>query len=116
MTPEIISISSDSKVKDAVSLMNTYNISQIPIIEETGQNTGSLTAKKIQKLITDNPDIINAKVRDVKQLSFPEVEKTWSLQDISKLLSKYPAVLVKENDKYIGIITDSNFLKISPNI
>ncbi|MFX1494494.1 MAG: hypothetical protein ACFFBZ_09460, partial [Promethearchaeota archaeon] len=74
---------------------------------------GSITSKKIQKEITDKPEIINADIFLIKELPFPEVEVDWDAKDISNLLVNYPAVLVKKSDSYIGIITDSNFLKLT---
>jgi len=112
MTKKIFSISSDSTVKHAVEMMNQHKISQVPIIEEE-KNVGSLTAKKIQKLLTENSDILKMKVIDVKELPFPEVEKSWSTKEISNLLLNYPAVLVKDINNYVGIITDADFLKLT---
>ena len=76
-------------------------------------HVGSITAKKIQKHITKNPDLINADILTIIELPFPEVEKNWNAKDISNLLIKYPAVLVKENNNFIGIITDADFLKLT---
>ena len=112
LTPKIIFIEPQSTVKDAVELMTKYNISQLPILENN-QNYGSITSKRIQKYITDDPVILNLKVTDVKELPFPEVDKNWNVKDISSLLLNYPAVLVKENKEFIGIITDSNFLHLT---
>lgn len=112
MSRKVYKIDSKSKIKDAIELMNKYKISQIPILEGS-KNLGSLTSKKIQKHITDNPDLMNLKVLDLKELPFPEVEKTWRVKDISNLLITYPAVLVKEHNNYVGIITDADVLKYS---
>jgi len=112
MSRKVYKIDSKSKIKDAIELMNKHKISQIPILED-GKNLGSLTSKKIQKHITDNPDLMNLKILDLKELPFPEVEKTWRVKDISNLLIIYPAVLVKEHNNYIGIITDADVLKYS---
>lgn len=112
MTRQIISINSQSSIKNAIDLMNQHDLSQIPILDKN-QNLGSLTAKKIQKFIADNPDLKNVNVLDLKQLPFPEIEKSWSIKAISNLLSNYPAVLVKEYDQFIGIITDADFLKLA---
>ncbi len=112
MTRGIISISSNVTIKEAVNLMNENVVSQVPIIDN-GQNIGSLTAKRIQKHIADNPDLINIRVSEVKELPFPEIEKGWSLKDISNLLLNYSAVLVKEYDKFVGIITDADFFKVT---
>ena len=92
--------------------MTKYNISQLPILEKN-HNYGSITAKKIQEYIADDPVILKLKVTDIKELPFPEVEKSWIVKDISRLLINYPAVLVKEDKRFIGIITDSNFLKLT---
>ena len=110
MTTKIISIDAKSSIKEAVELMNTHELSQIPILEK-GQNIGSLTAKKIQKSITDNPELMHASINFIKELPFPEIEKDWDIKGISNLLTEYSAVLVKEYDEYIGIITDADFLK-----
>ncbi|HDZ19160.1 MAG TPA: CBS domain-containing protein [archaeon] len=112
MSKNLLTINSKSSIKDAINLLNEYSISQVPIIE-SGQNMGSLTSKKIQKFITDNPEIINADVSTIKELPFPEIEKNWNVKEISNLLINYPAVLVRERNIYIGIITDSDLLKLT---
>jgi len=111
MTKAPITINYKSSIKNAVELMNQYNISQLPIIADNS-NLGSITSKKVQKVITDNHELINAEVDLIKELPFPEVEKDWDIKDISNLLTNYSAVLVKEHGKYIGIITDADLLKL----
>jgi len=111
MTKAPITINYKSSIKNAVELMNRYNISQLPIIADN-KNLGSITSKKIQKVIIDNHELINAEVDLIKELPFPEVEKDWDIKDISNLLTNYSAVLVKEHGKYIGIITDADLLKL----
>ncbi|MFW9943156.1 MAG: CBS domain-containing protein, partial [Candidatus Thorarchaeota archaeon] len=113
MTHEIKSIKPDSTIREAVELMNKHGISQLPIIENK-QNYGSLTSKKIQKYITDNPEILNVDVSLIKELPFPEVNENWSVKDISDLLIRYSAVLVKDDQhNFVGIITDADFLKLT---
>ena len=112
MTHDIKFIKPDSTIREAVELMNKHSISQLPIIENK-HNYGSLTSKKIQKYITDNPEIINADVALIKELPFPEIDKDWNLKDISDLLLQYPAVLVREKNEFIGIITDSDLLRLT---
>ncbi|MFO7794647.1 MAG: CBS domain-containing protein [Promethearchaeati archaeon] len=111
MTKNIISIEPDTKLKDVIKLMNEYNVSQLPILKNS-QNLGSITSRKAQKLMMENSDLLNIKISDVKELPFPEVNRNWSLKDVSDLLIKYSAVLVRDFDKYIGIITDADFLKL----
>lgn len=110
MTKTIVSIDSESSIEEAIERMNKYKISQLPIIKGSN-NLGSITSKRIRKWITENPKLKEMKAFDIKELPFPEIDKSWSLKDISKLLGKYPALLVKEQNKFIGIITDADLLK-----
>ena len=112
MTQNLHSIKLNSTIRDAVELMNKYEISQLPIIENN-LNLGSITSKKIQKSITDHPKIINKDVSLIRELPFPEIDRNWNVKNISDLLLQYPAVLVRDNNSCIGIITDSDLLKIT---
>ncbi|MHA2281023.1 MAG: CBS domain-containing protein [Promethearchaeota archaeon] len=115
MTHKIISIKPTSSVRDAVELMNEHGYSQLPLLDKN-DNFGSITSKKIQKLITDNPKILGVEVSLIKELPFPEVDENWNVKDISDLLVKYSAVLVKdETHNIVGIITDADFLKLTNN-
>jgi len=109
---KIISIVSKATIKEAVNLMNEYKFSQLPIIDNN-QNIGSITSKKIQKIIIDHPEMITAEIDVIKELPFPEIEKDWDIKNISGLLTNYPAVLVKEKGEYTGIITDADLLKLA---
>jgi len=115
MTRRIISIKPGSSIRDAVELMNKHGYSQLPLLSNN-DNFGSITSKKIQKYITDNPTMLGADVSLIKELPFPEVEENWNVKDISDLLVKYSAVLVKdEKHNIVGIITDADFLKLTSN-
>ena len=113
MSSKIISISPTSTIRDAIELMYEHGYSQLPLLEKN-DNFGSITSKKIQKFITDNPELLGVEVSLIKELPFPEVEENWNVKDISDLLVKYSAVLVKnEQHNIVGIITDADFLKLS---
>ena len=111
MTEGVIYVSPESKVKKAMELMSANDVSQLPVLE--GQrNIGSITSKKIQKLLIEDPELLEVEVNLVKLLPFPEIERDWDIKTISSLLSSYSAVLVKERGKFIGIITDADFLRL----
>ena len=113
MSKGIKFIKPNSTIREAVEIMHDENISQLPIIENN-HNFGSVTSKKIQKFITDNPEILGVDVSLIKELPFPEVDENWNVKDISNLLIRYSAVLVKnEQHDFVGIITDADFLKLT---
>jgi predicted transcriptional regulator len=115
MSREVISISPGSTIRDAVELMNDHGYSQLPLLENKN-NFGSITSKKIQKSITENPEILGVDISLIKELPFPEIDENWNVKDISDLLNRYSAVLVKdEQHNFVGIITDADFLKLTSN-
>jgi len=115
MSREVISISPGSSIRDAVELMNDHGYSQLPLLENKN-NFGSITSKKIQKSITENPEILGVDISLIKELPFPEIDENWNVKDISDLLNRYSAVLVKDEQRnFVGIITDADFLKLTSN-
>ena len=106
MTNRIISIGSDSSIKEAISKMKKFQISQLPVIDEN-----KLIGLVSESTILDA--LLNSKgkqLKEVMQESPPIVSKTSSIQVISNLLKYYPMVLVSEEGKLIGLITKSDLL------
>ena len=106
MTDKMVSVSPNAAIKDAISSMKKFQISQLPVMDE----------HKLVGLVSEST-ILDAllkskatKVREIMQDSPPIVSKTTSIQVVSNLLKHYPMVLVSEEGKLIGLITKSDLL------
>ena len=106
MTAKLVSVSPNAPIKDAISSMKKFQISQLPVMDE----------HKLVGLVSEST-ILDAllkskatKVREIMQDSPPIVSKTTSIQVVSNLLKHYPMVLVSEEGKLIGLITKSDLL------
>jgi len=109
---ELIFASPDDLVKDALAKMDENSVTQIPVLEEY-RSVGSLRESNVlQKLLT-NRDLLDAKVSDVMDKSFPVVEMDATLADIKSKLQKSPAVLIEDFKRVTGIITRSDVLDLS---
>ncbi|MBI2653268.1 CBS domain-containing protein [Candidatus Woesearchaeota archaeon] len=106
MTNRIISISPDVQIKEAISKMKKFDISQLPVIDEH-KAIGLVSESTILDALINSKGKL---VRDVMQESPPIVSKTTSVQVISNLLKHYPLVLVSEEGKLVGLITKSDLL------
>ncbi len=106
MTGKIISITSDSQIKEAIGKMKKFQISQLPVI-----NDGKLVGLVSESTILDA--LLNSKgkeVRDIMLEAPPIVSKTTSVQVISSLLKHYPMVVVSEEGRLIGVITKADLI------
>ena len=106
MTGRIISIGPNEPIKEAISKMKKFQISQLPVIE--GNKLIGLVSESTILDALLNPK--STRVRDIMQESPPIVSKTTSIQVVSNLLKHYPMVLVSEEGKLIGLITKSDLL------
>ncbi|MCD6408759.1 MAG: CBS domain-containing protein [Candidatus Verstraetearchaeota archaeon] len=107
MTDSIISVQINDKVKKAVELMWKYGVSQLPVLDGT-RLCGSIREETIMKaMITEKPErILEEPVGELMEEPLPSVNPRADIEDVIKLLiSGYPAVLVIDKGKVIGIIT-----------
>lgn len=108
MYSPVITIKSSDKVKKAIELMEKYAISQLPVVNDKGVPVGSITESTVlKKLLSGEPEkILKIKVEEIMEESFPTITPSTNIKDIQQLiLKKYPAVLVMEKGKIVGIIT-----------
>lgn len=117
MEKPIISAKPSDKIKKAIKLMESNDISQIPIIEKNTQ-TGSLTEETILHEIATGEKLlklVNKKVKKIMEDPFPTIGPKTDLDTIFHLLEHNPAILVLEKGNPVGIITKADILQISPS-
>ncbi len=98
------------KVKNAIEVLNTKGFSQLPVLDN-GQPVGSIRETKLTWGLLENPNLLDAKVEDVMEPSFPMLDGRTELNVVRKYLSDTPAVLVTEYGRIIDIITRYDILE-----
>ena len=106
MNSRIVEVSSSTLIKEAISKMKKYEISQLPVIDGH-RLVGLLSESTILDALLNSKA---SKVSEIMQESPPIVSKTTSIQVVSNLLKHYPVVVVSEGGKLVGLITKSDLL------
>ncbi|HEX8183715.1 MAG TPA: cysteine synthase [Blastocatellia bacterium] len=112
-TPHLVSVSPDHLVNDAIQMMNTYGLSQLPVLDE-GKSVGSLREGKLMAKLLENRDLMQSKVSDVMERGFPVVNEDISIEAAVKNLKSSPAILVEEYGRIVGIVTRHDVLNAQP--
>ncbi len=104
-SPELITVDPAQTVRQALNLMETYAVSQLPIVEGTAcvgaVSEGDLMARAIAQ-----PAVLERQVREVMEEPYPVVDGDLPFERLAELLSREtPAVLVTKQGALIGIIT-----------
>lgn len=107
----LYTVSKESKVIDAITILNQQGIDQIPVTEN-GHFIGSISATSmLQKMIVD-PQIQNKQVGDIMEKPMVFVAPDSTLDVLSSLVNKEnKAVLVRDENDKVHIITQHDILK-----
>ena len=108
----VISVSPDEILSDALERMGEYGVTQIPVIEDN-KSVGSLRENHILAKLIEDRGLLDEKVSEVMDESFPVLDVDSNLDEIRRHLQKYPAVLIEDFKRITGIITRTDVLDIS---
>jgi cystathionine beta-synthase len=108
--PPLSSVGPQATVRQALNLMSTYNVSQLPVLEGT-DGVGSVSEQALMARALENAGTLDRPVREVMDAPFPVVDGDWPLDRLSALLSRQtPAALVRHNSQITGIVTRYDLL------
>jgi cystathionine beta-synthase len=103
--PPLVTVAPAQTVRQAINLMETYDVSGLPIVED-GENVGSVNEATIMAQAIAHPSVLEQPVREVMEPPYPVIEATALLEQFSDLLSReVPAVLVRQEGELAGIVT-----------
>ncbi len=108
---ELICVSPDDLLSDAFAKMTEMGVTQLPVIEDH-RSVGSLKESRVLTKLLGDRELLNSRVADVMDASFPVVDVDTSLTDIKAKLQKHPAVLIEDFKRITAIITRSDVLDI----
>ena len=108
---ELIFVSPDEIVSGALAVMSENGVTQIPVLADNA-SVGSLRESRILTRLLENRDLLNARVAEVMEESFPIVDVDAHSNEIKAKLQKSPAVLIEDFKRITGIITRSDVLDL----
>jgi cystathionine beta-synthase len=106
---ELVSVSPDETLGDALAKMNECGVTQIPVIEDN-RSIGSLRESHVLARLLADSSQRTEKVRDVMDEGFPVVHVDASIEEIKPRLLESPAVLIEDFNRITGIITRSDVI------
>lgn len=102
---EVIHLTPEHNMQDAIDVCRQEAISQIPILEG-GRSVGSIQEVTLARLLYDGHDPRNVKLRDIMARPLPEVEDTIKVDEVYRLLlSGNTGVLVRRAGRIATILT-----------
>ena len=106
----LVATAKTDSVREAIGMMSSKSVSQIPVMEN-GEVVGSLTDNKLLARIIENPSLKDAQVADVMEASMKFVALDSTLDVLSSMVEREKAVLVRDVQNKIHIITKHDILE-----
>ncbi len=110
----LISVGPNDLVSSTLAKMNELGLTQVPVLED-GKPVGSLRESHLLTKVFADRDLLEARVRDVMEKSFPTVDVDDDVNVVSRKLRTSQAVLIEEYGRITGIITRLDLLDMSDN-
>ena len=120
--PRIVAVHVDDTVERAIGLLQEFNISQLPVVRNTGgvgdgtvevhNIAGSIQERTLLDKVFRSPETLRAKISTVMDAPFPLVDAAEEVERVFPLLSGAgsSAVLVQRGGQLLGIITRADLL------
>jgi cystathionine beta-synthase len=109
--PAVVSVAPAAAVRQALTLMNTWGVSQIPVLDN-GQSVGGLIEGSLMARALAQPALLDRPVSEVMEPPFPEVEGSTPTDRVGAMLTREsPAALVRKDGKLIGIVSRYDVLQ-----
>jgi CBS domain-containing protein len=118
MVKEVITVDEDSTVKEAVDVMNEFQIGSL-IVLERGKAVGIVTERDfLRRVLAKAKDVMNTKVREIMTTPLVVVEPSMDLEDAVKLMfqSKIKKLVVVDAKKLVGIVTLTDIARVQPQM
>lgn len=112
---QLFTVNKDLSVGEAIKLLTKEGIDQIPVLD--GNNyVGSISTSKVLEQMIENPSIKESKVEEIMEGPMPFVAMDNTLDVLSSLINKNNrAILVRDNDHKVHIITHHDILQAMSN-
>ncbi|HEY6853141.1 MAG TPA: pyridoxal-phosphate dependent enzyme [Gemmatimonadales bacterium] len=108
--PPLISVAPQATVRQALNLMSTYNVSQLPVLENEN-DVGAVSEQSLMARALEDPTALDRPVRELMDSPFPVVDGEWPVERLTELLSREtPAALVRSSGRLSGIVTRYDLL------
>ncbi len=102
---ELVSIGPQATVAEAIDLLESRDISQLPVIDE-GEAVGAIQEVTLARLLHDQADPAKVRIRDVMAKPLPQLDVTTHLDEAFRLLlAGNTGVLALSQGKVVDIVT-----------
>lgn len=109
--PPLVSVKPSTLIKECLDLMNKYEISSLPVLDEAGKPAGSVRDNRLMAKVLEDRNALDASISDVMEESMPVLDAQTDVKVAIERLRQSPAILVGDFGRIIGIVSRHDVLR-----
>src|SRR5947209_841364 len=107
---EVISVGPEDTLLTAVKRMRSADVSQLPVVDESGRAVGIIDESDVLVKVHRDPDHFNNEVRSAMTDRLETVSPKASIPQLLAIFDRGRVAIVMEENKFLGLITRSDLL------
>jgi cystathionine beta-synthase len=108
--PLLLSLPGSASVDEALQLMGEFEVSELPVIED-GKAIGTVRENKLMARVISDRNALHTPLAQIMEDAMPVLNAREDIQAGIAALRDYPAVLVSEFGRLIGVISRHDVLE-----
>ncbi|MAD91126.1 MAG: cystathionine beta-synthase [Gammaproteobacteria bacterium] len=89
--------------------LRNSGFSQLPVVDD-GHLLGVITERTIINFVHERPELMLSTVEGVMELSFANLDKEDSVNNLIEILNNQPFTVILDGNKFLGLVTRSDLL------
>lgn len=104
--PAMVTVKDTDPVQRAIDLMQEYQIDQLPVVTESGQNVGSMNDIITMQIVYERKDPASLPINTVMGKPFPQFDQNAEIESVYKAFRLGTAmIVVTEENRAVGVLT-----------
>lgn len=109
--PPLVSVKPNATVKDALDLMNKYELSALPVLEDGMKPVGSVLENKLMGKVLEDRNALDSSLEGLMESTMPVLDSQTDVKEAIERLRQHPAVLVGDFGRIIGVVSRHDVLR-----
>jgi cystathionine beta-synthase len=109
-TPLLVTVKQEQTVEEALALMNEYEISEIPVVDND-RIVGTLRENKLMAKVISNRTTLHDSVETAMEEPMPVLDAHEDVKSGIDVLREYPALVVMEFGRPLGVLSRHDVLE-----
>ena len=113
--PSLVHVHPEERVRTAISILDEYGVSQLPVVKAEppvalAEMVGSVTDRLLLERTLHRPEAFDQPVASVMEPPMATIGQGETVDQVAERLQAFPAVIVLDGGRPVGIVTRSDLL------